>query len=245
MFLLALVCGICAYAQQRIFEEGKSWIVNEYYFEGEIASHGKELRVVGDTLINDTLAVKISVVSLDSHRSDYFDYAYEEDGKVYLYYEGETGYGYVDGCFMLLYDFDWQVGDSISWDNNVVSVDYMTIEGVSRKVLTLGYEGYTQGYEYLIEGIGATGWDDLFSLLHLIPAGNYLGSELISCHKDGVCLFSRERFYAQIKGTDGIGKASAEAAGDGGIYDLYGRPVSAPVKGQIYIRDGKKAVWRD
>ena len=49
-----------------------------------------------------------------------------------------------------------------------------------------------------------------------------------------------------IGGTTGVTEISPddiEGLGSGAIYDLYGRPVSEPAKGGIYIIDGKKVVW--
>lgn len=110
-------------------------------------------------------------------------------------------------------------------------------------MLTFGIEGWPQYNRYLIEGIGATNCDMLFCGMHLIPIPNsFLRSELISCHKDGVCLFSRDRFYEVLTGIkdtagDNIG------TGDDALYDLNGFPESTPSKGRVYIRNGRKIVW--
>ena len=49
-----------------------------------------------------------------------------------------------------------------------------------------------------------------------------------------------------IGGTTGVTEISPddiEGFDGGAVYDLYGRPVSEPAKGGIYIIDGKKVVW--
>ena len=49
-----------------------------------------------------------------------------------------------------------------------------------------------------------------------------------------------------IGGTTGVTEISPddiEGFDNGAVYDLYGRPVSEPAKGDIYIIDGKKVVW--
>ena len=248
LFLIALVCAVCAHAQLRMYEEGKSWRVNDYHFGNEGTKvYEFEYTVVGDTLINDTLAAVVRGECLNSSSGYSYSYVYEDGGQVYFYIKAMPGdyYNINDtiACFRPAYNFNWQVGDSICESYDVIAVNYMTIEGVSRKVLTLGYEGYPD-CEYLIEGIGPTNWNELFGQIYIACVStNYLGTELISCHKDGVCLFSKDRFDVQIKGTEGISSAAVEAA-DEAIYDLNGRLVQAPAKGQVYIRGGKKAVWK-
>ena len=49
-----------------------------------------------------------------------------------------------------------------------------------------------------------------------------------------------------IGGTTGVTEISPddiEGFDGGAVYDLYGRPVSEPAKGDVYIIDGKKVVW--
>ena len=49
-----------------------------------------------------------------------------------------------------------------------------------------------------------------------------------------------------IGGTTGVTEISPddiEGFDGGAVYDLYGRPVSEPAKGGVYIIDGKKVVW--
>lgn len=251
-FVLSLLCCLCAHSQQRMFEEGKSWIVNDHYFanSGHVINT-YEFKVAGDTLINDTLAIKLSVEYLNSNREPYSiehypTYVYEEGSKVYLYYNGELGSDesgpHYNKGFLLLYDSDWQVGDYYRSECEVDSLFNMTIEGIGRKVISLGYQSYFDDV-YLIDGIGTTNWFDHLCIMYPIPViGTFLGTELVSCHKDGVCLFSRDRFYDQIQGTDGIADAM-ESTSDASVYDLSGRRVSTLVKGQIYIRRGKKTVW--
>ena len=46
----------------------------------------------------------------------------------------------------------------------------------------------------------------------------------------------------RFPGTTGIDSFEAEGAGDGRVYDLFGRPVQSPTKG-IYVIDGKKVIY--
>ena len=48
-----------------------------------------------------------------------------------------------------------------------------------------------------------------------------------------------------IGGTTGVTEISPddiEGFDGGAVYDLYGRPVNEPAKGDVYIIDGKKVV---
>ena len=48
-------------------------------------------------------------------------------------------------------------------------------------------------------------------------------------------------FSFRFPGTTAIESVEAEGAGDGRVYDLFGRPVQNPTKG-IYVIDGKKVI---
>ena len=62
--------------------------------------------------------------------------------------------------------------------------------------------------------------------------------------KSSAALNSNLRVF--IGGTTGVTEISPddiEGFDGGAVYDLYGRPVSEPAKGGVYIIDGKKVVW--
>ena len=57
---------------------------------------------------------------------------------------------------------------------------------------------------------------------------------------------SKSAFKVYISGTTGVVEVPAcdvEGLGDDAVYDVYGRRVTEPVKGAVYIRNGKKVVF--
>jgi len=60
-------------------------------------------------------------------------------------------------------------------------------------------------------------------------------------YDDDVCIFTANDFSEGD--TLGITDVSSEEI-DTAIYDIYGIPVTSPQPGSLYIRNGKKIIWR-
>ncbi len=74
----------------------------------------------------------------------------------------------------------------------------------------------------------------------LDPGKAYLTGLSAGTSSDGVKLSFGD---ANDGETTGITNVNAAVKGDGYIYDLSGRRVSAPTKGGVYIKDGKKVIF--
>ena len=91
-----------------------------------------------------------------------------------------------------------------------------------------------------IEGVGPL---DSREMMSLDPSDRY------SLEFD-LCIFSDDTYvdreaYIQLPAASIEGVEADGATDDAKIYDLEGRRVEHPVEGHIYIRDGKKFVWKE
>ena len=125
----------------------------------------------------------------------------------------------------------------------VLKDELADIYGVQRRILTLRSTG-----GYWIEGIGTYDANDVMFYDVRNSAHIYFRTKthLIACYKDGECIFSEDwavqYYYSGIReiGAD----MPAAAPGAQQIYDIYGRRVTNPLPGSIYIVDGRKVVWQ-
>ena len=67
---------------------------------------------------------------------------------------------------------------------------------------------------------------------------------IIACYENGKCIFEWDDFFAEsisvgISNTETDGKQPQQK-----MYDLTGKTLKTPRKGEVYIKDGKKYVGR-
>lgn len=231
--------GLNANAQEykKMFKNGRVWnyIVSN---SGILDQKYITVTVIGDTVVDGRTRSKLHFHTIymtgDNEQCkfssyDYYNTAYEEDGKIY----------YGDGKEPLM-DFSMHKGDAIGWQN-VHEEDYIEVRGVKYRRLELYPDGGTKYYKrYWVEGIGAscclamnTGED-----IHAISEITYLES----CYDNGQLIFSHDDFY--LPAITGIAAVKPSAPTDGKAYDLSGRRISQPAKNGIYIKDGHKHLQR-
>ncbi len=128
----------------------------------------------------------------------------------------------------------------ISYENE------MDIFGKKRKVLCsqiVDLPSYGEEFDCWIEGIGPTN-----DRIWMCPQGGVFptdGSEaqfLDECWENGELIYERKAFQALARV---LMPAPDALAPDYKLYDLQGKPVDSPVKGQIYIRGGEKILWSE
>lgn len=148
--IFMLITSITVFAQEdtRMLKEGRSWKVLEMFCD---RPKYETYTVSGDTVINGKTWKKIlKDYQKDDHKSSYTTAAYEEGGKLY----GLWG----DNPFLML-DFNKQKGDylyeGVTYGPVVTDVDYITVNGVTRKRITFSDFGEDE-YLCWVEGIGAT-----------------------------------------------------------------------------------------
>lgn len=192
-------------------------------------------------------------------------YAYENDKKIYVYRESGPYYEYdEDGLvkelkygkpyFDLLMDLDVNVGDAAMGMGEITKVEYKEIGGVTRRVISndISFLGLDNPIEW-IEGIGsnycADEWEWYLPLTISVPTmmSNWYHNFLVKCSDNGEVIYdnSQNLKSAGVK-LDGIGSVLTIDTPDkeGVYYNLQGIPVGNPQKDNIYIRNGKKVIYK-
>lgn len=225
--IFMLITSITVFAQEdtRMLKEGRSWKVLEMFCD---RPKYETYTVSGDTVINGKTWKKILIdYQRNDHKSSYTTAAYEEDGKLY----GLLG---DDDPFLML-DFNKQKGDylyeGVTYGPVVTDVDYITVNGVTRKRITFSDPG---DGEYLcwVEGMGATMgiWSGF------LPASSHM-EYFLECYDDGKLTFSYSDFGRPMS-VDGVSQDKTKKSGE--KYSINGMKLqNEPEKG-IYIMNGKK-----
>lgn len=153
--------------------------------------------------------------------------------------------------FWLVYDFGIT---ETGWHNEFeihpiyvydIQRSYMTIEGQERLCVTIDYDmdnerGEFPAREIWVEGIGQISITPLVSFNAYMEAGN--GGYFNSCTLNGKAIFTHDDFdkitsiHSAIKESPSYNRQE--------IYDLQGRRVQAPQRGGLYIRGGKKLIYK-
>lgn len=180
------------------------------------------IRVSGDTIVNGRTCKRI-VVETDTYVLNYA--AYEENQKVYCYYHDTTE-------TKLMLDFGLEKGDVVYAGNTCVTdVDYITVNGIKRKRITI--DDHRNRIIYFVEGIGLNFefWMD--------PSFAYPDNEqryMVECYDNGLLIFSQSDFA----GTNSIDTISTDDTVDYAKYSLTGIRIDGKDTGRIYIKNGKK-----
>lgn len=188
--------------------------------------------VIGDTLVRNKLCKKI-FLSGDGRgimRNDTIC-GLEENGRIYDYTGQDSG---------LLLDFNLHVGDAAYlWPNtDVLKEDYITVNGVQRRRLTIGGMTEASGTIYWVEGIGTNN-----GYWMCLDGDIMLGYEefLMEVSENGKVIFTRDDFYV----TSSITKPEYDLSKSVKCYSLDGRYIGSDIntlKPGVYVINGKKVV---
>ena len=232
LFVLFVAMNIRAYEYIPLLTNGKCWKVRcmQWTYDPTCEAN-KFFTVVGDTLVNNKHCKKI-LISGDgwSMMGNGIVCGIEEEGKIYVY-DGQN--------VALLLDFNLHVGDAAYlWPNtNVLNVDYITVNGVQRKRLTIGYMTEVSGTIYWVEGIGTNNGYWMFLDEYMLGHEEYL----VEVSENGKVIFTRDDFYA----TSDIKKTKYESQKTDRCYSLDGRYIDSDIntlKPGVYVINGKKVV---
>ena len=154
-------------------------------------------------------------------------------------------------------DLTCKIGDKFGsmGDLLTVSTDKITAHGFELTRVRLEVDGVTDAKPvYWVEEMGASNSRGWIFKWQFKPTGGTPGSSnnayvisnarMISVEEiydDDVCIFTANDFSEGD--TLGITDVSSEEI-DTAIYDIYGIPVTSPQPGSLYIRNGKKIIWR-
>ena len=158
----------------------------------------------------------------------------------------------------LLYDFTCGEGESYSglqvdgshfaeeFRYDVESIESVEIDGEEHRLMKIlpGGWDYPHG-EPIVEGVGITSYGCLntinFLWLPTCPCMDYMFSRVLDM--DGKEVYREDKDPSRIP-IDflGVGSIAEQAEETAPIYDLYGRRISVPAPGQLYIQGGKKYI---
>lgn len=237
VFVFVCISIASAKEYQPMLTDGKAW-----KWEIKNSMHGDYTYIIavnGDTIVRGQACKKIyygkaSDPSDVESLADRCTAAYEEDGKVYVDTYGDR--------FTKILDFSMQVGDSLYNKNlTLTNDDYVEVNG--KKVRRLKFKWYdwdTSSFVW-VEGIG-TNKDEIFVQLSF-PTNGYQGARMLECYDNGKLIYTADDFLKDWD-TDGITLHTTEKTTDGATYDITGKPINAPHKGDIYIKEGKKRIMK-
>ena len=251
LFLLSLACQ-GQETHKGFLSEGKQWNEHETYVywnrdEGEdinrITYYSLLLR--GDTVVGERDCLKLYYCT----ESDtvYRCAMYEEETRVYYIPSGSIEPG-------LLYDFSKSVGEEVNdsdfWPKPyVTNIDYIMVNGENYKRISFtddDLDGPT--VVTWVEGVGSDGGlFGVYSSWHgILVAGNIGGGKwgkMDSCYENGKCVFTNDDFHKEGI-TEGVGKIVFARNVEQEVYDLQGRRVQTSQRGSLYVKGGKKYIYR-
>ncbi|MDE6480877.1 MAG: hypothetical protein K2L45_11490 [Muribaculaceae bacterium] len=214
---------------------------------------------------------KSHLLDVDDNYFQHEGYLREEDGKVYTLITdversdyGLHGHLYIpngsdahpaDLEEMLIYDFTCKEGESYrglvtngyyvdETTYKVKSAKFIEIDGEQHRCLVVSPEEYNEYLELpMVEGIGiASEYGCLTTINTDMPTFPCM-DHIFSCVLD----MDGKEVYRRGEGLSGIpiiGSMADQSEETAPIYDVYGRRISAPAPGQLYIQGGKKFIAR-
>ena len=228
-FLIALLvaASIIPTTAQSVLLDGKSWhYVERMYYSDDpsVTDRPYTITVCGDTTIGGIIYKKLSKVYHNGLEEPTYFAALEQGNCLYIVDADTQG---------AIFDFNLTVGDADGIEGRVTAIDYITVNGIRSKRLTIERRGHLQ---YLVEGVGLS--DDW----QRYPIVNSYYNVLLSVELNGVTIFTDKDFSA---GTTSVMQVeTTHGQQNQPTYDLSGKHVNSNVHGQIIIRDGKKNIQR-
>ena len=226
--------------------EGRSWLFRDNFCDAYgnwDAYQDYTLTVCGDTVYSGIKCKKLCLeyvgeryplILYDDTRA-YF----EKDGCLYGFY----------GCdphnnVAVLLNFNVKVGDLSIDAGYVTKIDTILVKGRKYKRIT-----FDNCFKFIeapvpivwVEGIG---YNFESYMECTIRPGTKMRTRIMACYENGECIFEWDDFFAEsisvgISNTETDGKQPQQK-----MYDLTGKTLKTPRKGEVYIKDGKKYVGR-
>lgn len=232
-------CCMAASASSEFFKEGKVWyglramLANDLYNPSIIYYHSV-VKVDGDTIVNNTKYKKLIryIYCEDGELSSITKFAvYEENSKVFVVDRENPSEAY-EYC-----NFNLKLGEEPKY-GIVEAIDTIVVNGVARKRWKIKRRKNSDVYAYLVEDIGFDNNAYWLGGIYVLSVYDLM----LAVYEDGKCIFELDDFSAPsttgIKNMETGGKAVLEDK----IYDLSGKEVKVPKKGEVYIRNHKKFI---
>lgn len=216
--------------------EGKTWFLQSDIMENENVFTTYFYQ--GDTIINGDKCLKMYYKDTTEETQKLFGYWTEKNHKVYYYHPRSSSPE-------LFYDFSLEAKERTiirGCNVQVLSIDTIFLKGISYRCLYIQYSSKNDSrtfYEDIwIEGIGSV---YTFQPFYKLMTG--MGYCLFSCTQDGSLIVTRED-YNQIVMDISSSNSNMLIINSPKIYDLQGCHVKTPQKVGLYIKDGRKFIYR-
>lgn len=246
IFIVTLL-GLSASAQEykSIIKEGRTWVMAMISDDiTNLTEWTVVANVCGDTLVDGRTCKKINVRKypddMKTKAREFSKAVYEEDGKVYLYdylYEGENK-------FSLLIDMNLCKGDVIhpiheGSNFEATSVDVADIRGEQRRRIVFEDCQYRGNPLAWVEGIGST--IDFYATPK-DRISNWCATFILECYDNGKLVYTKDDLLKTPLPTDVSSVIGSTYNKITGSYDLSGKRIGTPHKGEIYIKNGEKHI---
>lgn len=235
-----------------ILKDGRKWLVSVQWDEEDDNIERYWFTVDKDTVINDIEAKKIICNNADNQEEKEVSYATDDNGSLYGFYLYNNWKGVYEWIEEDVIRIDCEAGMDFESAGRIMAsgIDYISVGDSQRRRITLNAPDFPElGNFYWVEGIGASssrGW--LFKWFP-IPGGPCIKSccfwaylaTVEEIYDNDELIFKKEDF------TQGLGIeyiSRDDEARDDIIYDMFGRRVSSPQKGSVYISNGRKFIAR-
>ncbi len=267
MLLSLAATNVAAEEFLPILESGKVWIyeAKNQAMHGFFETVHKKAKVLESTVSFDGVECReIEVLTVDSDAPAYKAACREADGVLSYFYDfaGLPGRDY-KGQFITEVDFNVKEGDRLPiWSSGSIpfvaeenvwltvdKIDVIEVKGIKRRRVS-----FANDRGCWVEGIGPSNSYVNKTVLWCCGGSdgsaesepdtyNYLGGtyfeKMTECYLNGECIFTEADFRApaltELREIDASDKRA-----DGALYDLSGRRVDHPRRGQIYVSNGRK-----
>ena len=226
IIILLIAAHTSIIVAQSLLTNGKSWHYVEHMYGDDacVMDRHYTITVCGDTTIGGIIYKKLSKVYHNGLEKPTYFAALEQGNRLYIVDADTQG---------AIFDFNLVVGDADGIEGRVTAIDYITVNGIRSKRLTIERRGHLQ---YLVEGVGLS--DDW----QRYPIVNSYYNVLLSVELNGVTIFTDKDF--SVGTTSVMQVETTHGQQNQPTYDLSGKHVNSNVHGQIIIRDGKKNIQR-
>jgi hypothetical protein len=211
-------------AAQELLTDGKVWNCVQRMYNDQTGEYDRPftITVVGDTIVGGTKCKRLEQVWHDDTGTLFHFAALERDSRVYHV---------TDDCENEFLNFNLSVGDIDGLSGRVVAVDKVTVNGITRKRITIDRDGHLQ---YLVDGIGLS--DDYLRSYELCSYYTILQSVT----EQGSQIFATRDF---TQGTTAIHSAKAPINDlPAQSFDLSGRRASKSIRGIVIAGCNKKVL---
>ena len=238
---------------EEFFADGKEWEVshfysNYYYLDGkEYKEYYKECRrihvkVAGEETFEGKLCKRLEISQ--EHKGDcgqckYWHipsvmYAYEDEGKLYVYRVADYYDTYDDETLEEAYNATLKSFQELN-DPDDPDFNYENF----------WYTVPARNAVKWMDGVGCSYGFGKLDLLYfpIAPNGDSAYYKLVKCSKNGVPLYDKTEELATILDTPTGAEVICAEGNEGTYYNLQGIKVSNPIKGELYIFNGKKIVY--